>query len=86
MVIANRLDLLPLMLDKFATAAKLTELGYAVIPTVPLNEWPSIAEKHGFPLIVKPTRETGGSRGLHLVRDAEELQRLLPLVERPIGP
>ena len=85
-VIANRLDLLPLMLDKFATAAKLTELGYAVIPTLPLAESRTIANQHGFPLIVKPTRETGGSRGLHLVRDAEELERLLPLVDQRTAP
>ena len=77
-VIANRLELLPLMLDKFETARRLASLGYTSIPTVPLAEWPSIAARWGFPLIIKPTRGTGGSRGLHLVRDEEELRRVLP--------
>jgi carbamoyl-phosphate synthase large subunit len=85
-VIANRLDLLPLMLDKFAAATKLKELGYAVIPTVPVADWPQVATNFGFPLIVKPTRETGGSRGLHLVRDENELKRLLPFLDERTGP
>jgi carbamoyl-phosphate synthase large subunit len=77
-VIANRLELLPLMLDKFETAKRLAALGYPAIPTVPVAEWPSIADRWGFPLIIKPTRGSGGSRGLHLVRDENELRRLLP--------
>jgi carbamoyl-phosphate synthase large subunit len=81
-LIANRLELLPLMLDKFETARKLTSLGYATIPTVPLAEWPSIAAQFGFPLIIKPTQGTGGSRGLHLVRDEDEFRRLLPLFDQ----
>jgi carbamoyl-phosphate synthase large subunit len=85
-VIANRLDLLPLMLDKFATAKKLEDLGYAVIPTSPVADWRFIASRFGFPLIVKPTRETGGSRGLHLVCDEQELQRLLPLLDERTSP
>lgn len=85
-VISNRLSLLPLMLDKFAAASKLTELGYAVIPTVPLKAWSVVAQKYGFPLVIKPTRETGGSRGLHLVRDIDELERLLPLVDQHTAP
>lgn len=85
-VIANRFDLLPLMLDKFATATKLEELGYAVIPTLPVAEWRAIATRFGFPLILKPTRGTGGSRGLHLVRDEQELQRILPLLDERTAP
>jgi carbamoyl-phosphate synthase large subunit len=77
-IIANRLELLPLMLDKFETAKRLASLGYTPIPTVPLAEWPSIVARWGFPLIVKPTQGTGGSRGLNLVQDEEELRRLLP--------
>jgi carbamoyl-phosphate synthase large subunit len=80
-VIANRLDLLPLMLDKFETAQRLASLGYTPLPTVPLAEWPTIVERWGFPLVVKPTRGTGGSRGLHLVMDEDELRRLLPRMD-----
>ncbi len=77
-VIANRLELLPLMLDKFETARRLASLGYKPIPTVPIGERHSIIEQFGFPLVLKPTRSTGGSRGVHLVRDEDELERLLP--------
>jgi carbamoyl-phosphate synthase large subunit len=80
-VIANRLELLPLMLDKFETPQRLASLGYTSIPTVPLAEWPSVVARWGFPLVVKPTRGTGGSRGLHLVRDEAELRRLLPQLD-----
>ena len=80
-VIANRLDLLPLMLDKFETAQRLASLGYTPIPTLPVAEWPSVAKQWGFPLIVKPTQGTGGSRGLNLVSDEAELRRLLPHFE-----
>jgi carbamoyl-phosphate synthase large subunit len=79
-IIANRLELLPLMLDKFAATASLKRLGYAVIPTAPVAEWRSIADSHGFPLIVKPTHETSGSRGLYFIRDEREILRLLPLL------
>lgn len=79
-VIANRLELLPLMLDKFAAAKRLTSLGYAAIPTVPIGDWASIASRWGFPVVIKPTRGTGGSKGVHLVRDEDELRRLLPVV------
>jgi carbamoyl-phosphate synthase large subunit len=85
-VIANRLELLPLMLDKFTTAGKLEELGYRAIPTVPVADWQSIASRFGFPLIVKPTHETSGSRGLHLVRDERELRQLIPLLDECTKP
>ncbi len=48
-VIANRLELLTLMLDKFETARRLASLGYMSIPTVPLAEWTSIVGRWGFP-------------------------------------
>jgi carbamoyl-phosphate synthase large subunit len=81
-VVANRIELLPLMLDKFLAAEKLVKLGHQAIPTVPLPEWPMIASHYGFPLIVKPARNTGGSRGVHLVNDERELERLLPLLSQ----
>lgn len=80
-VIANRLELMPLMLDKFATSSKLRELGYRVIPTVPIREWELLIEQFGFPLIVKPTKGSGGSRGLHIVGSREELLRILPVLD-----
>jgi carbamoyl-phosphate synthase large subunit len=72
-VIANDLALMPLMMDKFAAEKKLIELGLDHIETVPLKDWKILQVKYGFPLIVKPTKGTGGSRGLNIVTSEKEL-------------
>ena len=75
-IIANDLDLMPLMMDKFLAEKKMKELGVDFIETAPLKDWKIIAEKFGFPLIVKPTKGTGGSRGLNIVLNEEELMNI----------
>jgi carbamoyl-phosphate synthase large subunit len=85
-VIANNLDLLPLMLDKFRASEKLAELGCPTIPTVPLTDWRSLAQTYGFPLVVKPTRGTGGSRDVHLACDADDIERILINVDADTMP
>lgn len=79
-IIGNRHDLLPLMKDKFRATAKLAELGLPTILTLPLERYPEVVEQFGFPVVIKPTVGTGGSRGLHLVTEEEELARLLPFI------
>jgi len=77
-VITNRLDLMPLMMDKFAASAKLHELGLPVIETFPISQWEQALVKYDFPFIVKPTVGTGGSRGLNFVVNRSELETLIP--------
>jgi carbamoyl-phosphate synthase large subunit len=77
-VICNQAELMPLMMDKFAAAAKLRELGLPVIPTYPASDWRNAIAEFGFPLVVKPTVGTGGSRGLNFVVNEEEMLQLLP--------
>lgn len=76
-IIANDESLMPLMMDKFIAEKKMKELGVDYIETAPLSDWKEIATKYGFPLIVKPTKGTGGSRGLNIVGTEEELLNII---------
>lgn len=80
-VIANRASLMPLMLDKAESEAKLREIGLNFIPSFPWDQRDAAVSKFGFPLFVKPTRGTGGSRGVHLVLDLAELDALGPHIQ-----
>jgi carbamoyl-phosphate synthase large subunit len=76
-IIANENSLMPLMMDKFATANKIKELKLPSIPTLNIEKWEEAVELFGFPLIVKPTTGTGGSKGVHLVSSKNELTTIL---------
>jgi carbamoyl-phosphate synthase large subunit len=79
-VIANDAQLMPLMMDKKQAEAKLRELGLSFIPSYPWDRREEAVIEFGFPLVVKPTRETGGSRGVHLAISRKELEALAPFV------
>jgi carbamoyl-phosphate synthase large subunit len=86
-VIANDSRLMPLMMDKQLTEAKLRDLGLNFIPSHPWEQRERAVGEFGFPLFVKPTLGTGGSRGVHLVTSRAELDALTPFVDaesRPI--
>lgn len=85
-VIANDSRLMPLMTDKKAAEAKLRELGLNFIPSYPWNRHERAIRDFGFPLVVKPTRGTGGSRGVHLVTNHKELEGLVPFVRAESWP
>lgn len=76
-IIANKNSLMPLMMDKFATTEKLTELGLPTIPTYKIEDWETALTKLDFPIIVKPTTGTGGSKGVSLCANLLELQIIL---------
>jgi carbamoyl-phosphate synthase large subunit len=80
-VIANRARLMPLMMDKGEAESKLRELGLNFIPSYRWEERDEAVSAFGFPVFVKPTRGTGGSRGVHLVAGADELAALTPFVD-----
>jgi carbamoyl-phosphate synthase large subunit len=77
LVAANKAILMPLMMNKFSAADALGSLGCNVIPTVHLNDWRTLLKKHHFPLIVKPTIGTGGSRGVRIAVDEQMLMRII---------
>jgi carbamoyl-phosphate synthase large subunit len=86
-VIANDARLMPLMMDKRQAERRLRELGVRTIPSYAWEQREAAIGQHGFPLAVKPTRGTGGSRGVHLVASRDELEALGPFVNpraRPV--
>ncbi|WP_421941600.1 ATP-grasp domain-containing protein [Pedobacter sp.] len=76
-IIANSFNLMPLMMDKFATTNKLVELGLPTIPMRKIEDWESAVSEFGFPLIVKPTTGTGGSKGVSLCTTLVELKTII---------
>ncbi|MEZ4799690.1 MAG: ATP-grasp domain-containing protein [Flavobacteriales bacterium] len=72
-VIMNDPELMPLMQDKYRATEKIMELGLPVIPTVPLEDYKQLLEKFDFPFIIKPTKGTGGSRGLKLATKEQDI-------------
>lgn len=79
-VIANDASLMPLMMDKTRAEQRLRQLGLPSIPSHPWEQREQAVAEFGFPIFVKPTVGTGGSRGVHLVTTAAELEALVPLV------
>jgi carbamoyl-phosphate synthase large subunit len=75
-VIINDARLLPLMQDKRMAQEKLAELGLPHIKSYPWSERNLAVKDFGFPLVVKPMRNTSGSRGLHLVTSQAELDAI----------
>lgn len=84
-IIANDAALMPLMRDKNQAQAKLAELGLPVIPSYPWERCWEAAAEFGYPLVVKPTLETSGSRGVHLVTGVKELDALDAFIQPQPG-
>jgi carbamoyl-phosphate synthase large subunit len=76
-IITNEYNLMPLMMDKFETSKKLIELGLPTIPTFKVDEWESVLSQFDFPLIVKPTVGTGGSKGVTICLSLAELKAVI---------
>ena len=72
-VIANRKEIIPLMTDKSLMKAKMIELQLPFIPDYPIEQWESAARDFGWPLIAKPSVGSGGSRGLAILLNSEEV-------------
>ncbi len=76
-VISNAHKLMPLMMDKFKTSEKLLELGLPSIATYKIEDWENAITAFKFPVIVKPTTGTGGSKGVTLCTGIEELKSII---------
>ena len=85
-VIANDARLMPLMMDKKEAEAKIRELGLNFIPSYPWGKREDALSEFSFPLVVKPTRGTGGSRGVYLAVNRTELESLVPFVRAESQP
>jgi carbamoyl-phosphate synthase large subunit len=76
-IITNAHEIMPLMMDKFSTTAKLKELGLPIISTLKVEDWKEAIKMFEFPMIVKPTTGTGGSKGVTLCSTEIELKTVL---------
>jgi carbamoyl-phosphate synthase large subunit len=75
-VIVNRAELMPLMRDKQQAARWLADHGLPFVPAYPWVQRQLAVTAHGFPLVVKPGKNSSGSRGLFLVISERELEGL----------
>ncbi len=81
-LISNRPELLPLMSDKYLVEKTLKELGLPHIQTEAAKDWRKIAAAHGFPIVFKPTANSGGSKGVHLAADENEALFILSQLDQ----
>lgn len=84
-VIANSVDLMPLMMDKFRTAEKIQQLGLPAIPMYRTEDYQEAIRAFGFPVIVKPTSGTGGSKGVSICTNLAELETKLERLPENAG-
>jgi len=82
-VICNRADLMPMMMDKMEMSTRLKRLGIPVIDSFSLSEWKILLSKYDFPIILKPTIGTGGSKGLKIIMNKDELDEILSDFQNP---
>jgi len=71
-LIANPKTVIKLCDDKLKIATWLSQNGFSTPLTVPIKEWRSLIEKKGYPVIAKPSKETGGSRGVEIICNDQE--------------
>jgi len=85
-IIANKKELYPLMMDKSHIENTLKEFGADYIETAPIANFQTIIDKYGFPIIVKPSRDSGGSRGLFIINSLEELEAIQNFLDKSSEP
>ena len=85
-IITNRSDLVPLMMNKLLLDKALAKLGMPFVETQPLENWRALAARVGFPLVIKPALNSGSSRGVYLVADELEIERLIPMLDPTCKP
>jgi carbamoyl-phosphate synthase large subunit len=55
----------------------LEQNGFSVPQSAPASEWQKLANACGFPLVAKPTAESGGSKNVALLKDESEVAQYL---------
>jgi carbamoyl-phosphate synthase large subunit len=76
-VLVNPAQVVDLCSDKAVLDAWLQRQGFATPRTAALSRWRELVDQVGFPIVGKPSRETGGSRGVMLLCDEREVQQYL---------
>jgi carbamoyl-phosphate synthase large subunit len=79
-VIANPPEVVELGKSKEVLARWLEDNKIHTPRSVQGDDWKKLAAECGYPLVVKPTQDTGGSRGVALLADGEEVKNYLQSV------
>lgn len=81
-VIASPAKVVSLCANKGALSDWLVGHGFSVPLAVPADGWRELAGRSGFPIVGKPTEDTGGSQGVALLKDGVEVERYLAEMQR----
>ena len=81
-IIVSPPEVVDLCFDKGRLYRWLAENRVGVPPTADADGWEALADAVGYPIVGKPTRGSGGSRGVEILADGEEVLRYLEVRER----
>lgn len=76
-LIASDAAVIERCLNKAALSQWLAEHGYGTPQTADLTGWADLAARVGFPLVGKPSEDSGGSKGVEILANAHEVQRFV---------
>ncbi len=76
-IIASHTEIIRLCNDKAKINTWLGDNGFLTPRTVTVSDWRALVADVGFPVIGKPTRNTGGSRNVAILQDATEVEQFL---------
>jgi len=76
-VIVNPTPVVELCSEKQKLYEWLEANGFAIPKTVLGRDWRDLVAKCGFPIVAKPTQDTGGSRGVAILNDEPEVDQYL---------
>jgi len=76
-LIANPTTVVKLCDDKANIASWLLRHGFSTPLTFPLRQWRDLIAQKGYPVIVKPSRGTGGSKGVEIIGNDQEMREYL---------
>jgi len=76
-IIASPDEIIRLCDDKAKINTWLEDNGFLTPRTVTVSNWRALVADVGFPVIGKPTKNTGGSRNVAILQDANEVEQFL---------
>ncbi len=85
-VVANEAALMPLMRNKRLAARRLAEMGVCAVPSYPWTDRYAAVAEYGWPVVVKPTWESSGARGVFVCCSWLDLDSLPPFLDAEHAP
>jgi len=73
-ILCNRADLMPLMMDKTEMLKAFKSKGINFIPSCTLTNYKEVVKEWDFPMVLKPVKGTGGSRGLQIISSTKDIE------------